>query len=149
MTAAAETSLGLTSDEVDERRRAGLGTEVEIPTSRPLSVIIRTNVLTRFNAILGTLMVVIIIVGPFQDGLFAVVLVLNTLIGIAQELRAKRTLDHLAVVSAPRVRVWRDGAPREIAAGELVVDDVIDASRGDQIPLDGVVLDGVIELDES
>ena len=149
MTAAAETSLGLTSDEVDERRRAGLGNEVEIPTSRPLSVIIRTNVLTRFNAILGTLMVVIIIVGPFQDGLFALVLVLNTLIGIAQELRAKRTLDHLAVVSAPRVRVWRDGAPQEIAAGELVVDDVIDASRGDQIPLDGVVLDGVAELDES
>jgi len=141
MTAAAETSLGLTSDEVDERRRAGLGNEVEIPTSRPLSVIIRTNVLTRFNAILGTLMVVIIIVGPFQDGLFAVVLVLNTLIGIGQELRAKRTLDHLAVVSAPRVRVWRDGAPQEIAAGELVVDDVIDASRGDQIPLDGVVAD--------
>ena len=107
MTAAAETSLGLTSDEVDERRRAGLGNEVEIPTSRPLSVIIRTNVLTRFNAILGTLMVVIIIVGPFQDGLFAIVLVLNTLIGIAQELRAKRTLDQLAVVSAPRMALKR------------------------------------------
>ena len=149
MTAAAETSLGLTSDEVAERRRAGLGNEVQIPTSRPLSVIIRTNVFTRFNAILGALMVVIIIVGPFQDGLFAIVLVLNTLIGIAQELRAKRTLDQLAVVSAPRVRVWRDGAVDEVAAGELVVDDVVDVGRGDQVPLDGVVLEGVAELDES
>jgi cation-transporting P-type ATPase E len=149
MAAPAEALLGLTSDEVLERRRAGLGNEAEVPTSRPLSVILRTNVFTRFNAILGTLMAVIIVVGPFQDGLFAFVLVINTLIGIAQELRAKHTLDQLALVSAPGVRVWRDGALREAAVSELVVDDVIDVSRGDQIPLDGVVLDGAAEVDES
>src|SRR5579864_6994711 len=139
MAAPAEALLGLTSDEVLERRRAGLGNEAEVPTSRPLSVILRTNVFTRFNAILGTLMAVIIVVGPFQDGLFAFVLVINTLIGIAQELRAKHTLDQLALVSAPRVRVWRDGGLQEGAVSELVVDDVIDLSRGDQVPLDGVV----------
>src|SRR3974390_1112554 len=128
MARATTAPLGLTTAEVDERRRAGLANDAALPTSRPLWVIIRANVFTRFNAILGVLMAVIIVVGPFQDGLFAIVLVLNTLIGIAQELRAKRTLDHLAVVSAPRVRVWRDGAPQPVAAGDLVLDDVIDVS---------------------
>ncbi len=140
---------GLTAEDVAQRRRDGRGNEAHIPTSRPLSVIVRTNVFTRFNAILGTLMAVIIVVGPFQDGLFAFILVINTLIGIAQELHAKRTLDHLALVSAPRVRVWRDAVVVETAVADLVVDDVIEVTRGDQIPLDGVVLDGALELDES
>ena len=140
---------GLTSAEVAERRLDGRGNEVEIATSRPLSVIVRTNVFTRFNAILGVLLAVIIVVGPFQDALFAFVLVLNTLIGVGQEVRAKRTLDRLALISAPRVRVWRDGSVVETAVRDLVVDDEVDVARGDQIPLDGVVLDGVLELDES
>jgi len=141
--------LGLTAAEVDERRRDGRVNEEVAPTSRPLWLIVRANVLTRFNAILGTLMVVIIIVGPFQDGLFAIILVLNTLIGIGQELRAKVTLDRLALVSAPQVRVWRDGALAGAGAGELVEDDLIELGRGDQVPLDGVVVDGVLEVDES
>jgi cation-transporting ATPase E len=144
--------LGLTSAEADERRQAGLGNDAALPTSRPLWLIVRANVCTRFNAILGVLMAVIIIVGPFQDGLFAIVLVLNTLIGIAQELRAKRTLDRLALLSAPTVRAWRDGAARPVAVHDLVVDDVVELARGDQVPLDGVVLavgDGGLELDES
>ncbi|HVM67065.1 MAG TPA: HAD-IC family P-type ATPase, partial [Acidimicrobiales bacterium] len=148
----AATALGLTSAEVDEQRRQGLVNDGALPTSRPLWLIVRANVCTRFNAILGVLMVVILIVGPFQDGLFAVVLVLNTLIGIAQELRAKRTLDRLALVSAPTVRVWRDGAQTSVAAQDLVVGDVIELARGDQVPLDGEVLavgDGGLELDES
>jgi cation-transporting ATPase E len=144
-----EAPHGLTADEVAERRRDGRGNDAEVVTSRPLSVILRTNVFTRFNAILGTLMAVIIVIGPFQDGLFAFVLVLNTIIGIAQELRAKRTLDRLALINAPRVRAWRDGTLVDAVVGELVVDDEIELERGDQIPLDGVVVDGVLELDES
>src|SRR3974390_999780 len=153
MARATTAPLGLTTAEVDERRRAGLANDAALPTSRPLWVIIRANVFTRFNAILGVLMAVIIVVGPFQDGLFAIVLVLNTLIRIPQELRAKRTLDHLALVSTPRVRAWRDGAVVTLPPQDLVVDDVIELARGDQVPLDGVVLrgdaDGGLELDES
>ena len=80
-------------------------------TSRSVAEILRANILTRFNLILGILLAVILVVGQPQDALFGIVLVANALIGIGQELRAKRTLDRLAVLSAPRVRVIRDGAP--------------------------------------
>src|SRR5580692_2982079 len=85
-----------------------------------------------------------------QDALFGIVLVTNALIGIAQELRAKRTLDRLAVLSAPRVRVIRDGAPHEIAVGDLVADDLVDLRAGDQLVADGVVRASTsMEADES
>ncbi|MHB8464187.1 MAG: HAD-IC family P-type ATPase [Acidimicrobiales bacterium] len=142
-------ATGLTSVEADDRRRRGLGNEDVPSTSRPLSQIVRTNVLTRFNAILGGLLVLIIVVGPVQDGLFGLVLVLNTVIGVGQELRAKRTLDHLALLSAPQVHVRRDGRRADVAVGDLVVGDVVEVVRGDQIPLDGIVLDGSFEIDES
>jgi cation-transporting ATPase E len=141
--------VGLSAADAEARRAEGLGNEVAAGSSRPLRVIIRANVLTRFNAILAVLLAVIIVVGPFQDGLFALVLVLNTLIGIIQELRAKRTLDRLAVVNAPKVRVWRDGAVEPLDGSELVIDDVVELGRGDQLAVDGVVVSGNLELDES
>ena len=140
---------GLTGTEVEGRRAQGLGNDEPPATSRTFRQIVAANVWTRFNAILSVLLAVIIVVGPFQDGLFGIVLVLNTLIGILQEVRAKVTLDRLALVSAPRARVRRDGATAEVALGELVVDDVVELRPGDQIPLDGVVLSGVMDLDES
>jgi cation-transporting ATPase E len=140
---------GLTAADVASRRAEGLGNTVVVVTSRPISQILRTNVLTRFNAILAGLLLVIIVIGPFQDGLFGVVLIANTLIGIGQEIRAKRTLDRLAVLSAPKARVRRDGVTVEVPLDELVVDDILVIGRGDQIPLDGVVVDGEIEIDES
>ena len=105
---------------------------------------------TRFNAILGTMLAVILVVGPIQDATFGVVLVANTLIGIVQEVRAKRTLDALAVLNAPRARVLRDGAEAEIAVEGVVLDDLLVLRTGDQIPCDGVVrhADG-LEVDES
>src|SRR5689334_4930898 len=84
---------GLTGAEAAQRRRDGLGNDYRPPTSRPVSVILRTNILTRFNALLGSLLVVIVVVGPLQDALFGLALVANTLVGIVQELRAKRALD--------------------------------------------------------
>ena len=92
---------GLTSSEVAERRSAGLTNEAGERTSRSVSEILRANILTRFNLILGVLLAVILVVGQPQDALFGIVLVANALIGIGQELRAKRTLDRLAVLSAP------------------------------------------------
>jgi len=141
---------GLTSSEVAERRSAGLTNEGGERTSRSVGEILRANILTRFNLILGVLLAVILAVGQLQDALFGIVLVANALIGIAQELRAKRTLDRLAVLSAPRVRVIRDGAPQEVATGELVADDLVDLRAGDQLVADGVVRASVsLQADES
>src|SRR5205814_2337583 len=112
--------------------------------------IVRANVFTRFNAILGVMLAVILAVGPIQDATFGIVLVANALIGIVQEMRAKRTLDELAVLNAPRALVRRNGANVEVAVEAVVLDDVVELRTGDQVVCDGSVLasDG-LELDES
>ena len=141
---------GLTSAQVAERRSQGLANAGGERTSRPVAEILRANVLTRFNFILGVLLAVILVAGQPQDALFGIVLVANALIGIAQELRAKRTLDRLAVLSAPRVRVIRDGTPQDIAVAELVAGDLVDLRAGDQLVADGVVRASAnLEADES
>ena len=131
--------VGLSSAQVAERRSRGLTNAGGERTSRSVADILRANVLTPFNLMLGILLAVILVVGEPQDALFGIVLVTNTLIGIVQEVRAKRTLDRLAVLSAPRVRVIRDGASSELAVDELVVDDLIELRPGDQLVADGVV----------
>src|SRR5579864_2374145 len=143
-------SAGLSSAEVAERHSRGLTNAGGERTSRSVAEILRANILTRFNLILGVLLAVILVWGEPQDALFGIVLVSNALIGIAQELRAKRTLDRLAVLSAPRVRVIRDGTPRDIAVEELVADDLVDLRAGDQLVADGVVRDSAsVQADES
>ena len=143
-------SAGLTSSEVAERRSRGLAGDGGERTSRSIAEILRANLLTRFNFILGTLLAVILVAGQPQDALFGIVLVTNALIGIGQELRAKLTLDRLAVLSAPRVRVIRDGAPREIPVADLVPGDLVDLRAGDQLVADGVVrASASLQADES
>src|SRR5258708_4928897 len=143
-------STGLTGAQVAERRSRGLTNAGGEHTSRSVAHIRRANILTRFNFILGVLLAVILVVGQPEDALFGVVLVTNALIGIAQELRAKRTLDRLAVLSAPRVRVIRDGAARDIAVADLVAGDLVDLRAGDQLVADGVVrASASLEADES
>jgi len=141
---------GLSSAEVAERRSRGLTNAAGEHTSRPVADILRANIFTRFNLLLGVLLAVILVWGEWKDALFGIVLVTNALIGIAQELRAKRTLDRFAVLSAPRLRVIRDGAPREIGVEELVADDLVDLRAGDQLVADGVVRDSAsLQADES
>jgi cation-transporting P-type ATPase E len=141
---------GLTDAEVRERIARGAVNDSRERTSRTFVEIVRANVLTRFNAILGVMLAIIVVVGPLQDGLFGIVLVANALIGIVQELRAKRTLDKLAVLSAPKARVVREGSAREVAVGAVVLDDLLELRTGDQVPADGVVRVAVgLELDES
>jgi len=141
---------GLTTAEVEERRRRGLTNDVPDPTSRSVADIVRANVLTPFNFLLGTLLVIILAVGEYRDALFGIVLVLNALIGIVQEVRSKRSLDRLALLNAPRAAVIRDGTAVELATRELVLDDVIVLSTGDQIAVDGrVLLTTGLEVDES
>ena len=140
---------GLTTAEVEARRERGQGNEEHLPTSRSIAHILRANILTRFNAILGALFAAIVIVGPFQDALFGFVLVLNTAIGVVQELRTKRTLDRLAVLAAPHVRIRREGETLDCTDDQLVVDDLVELGPGDQVPLDGMVVEGFLEVDES
>jgi cation-transporting P-type ATPase E len=147
---AATAGRGLTSAEVDDRRRRGLTNDAPDPTSRTVADIVRANVFTPFNFLLGSLLVVILAVREYRDALFGIVLVLNALIGIVQEVRSKRSLDRLAVLNAPRATAVRDGTPVEVPTKELVLDDVIVLGLGDQITVDGRVLSTAgLEVDES
>lgn len=120
------------------------------PTSRSFAEIIRANVFTRFNAILGSLLVVILIVGPPQDGLFGIVLVANVLVGIVQETRAKRSLDRLAVLTAPKARVVRSEGVVDCLVGAVAVGDVLVLDAGDQVVVDGVIVATEhLDVDES
>ncbi len=141
---------GLTQQEARDRVLAGQVNTPPPAAGRTVGQILRANVLTRFNAILGALFVLVMIVGPPQDALFGVVLAVNVAIGVAQELRAKRALDRLAILTAARVRVLRDGVVTQIAQDEVVLDDVLDLRRGDQVPVDAAVVSAEgLELDEA
>ncbi|MGI8662461.1 MAG: HAD-IC family P-type ATPase [Acidimicrobiales bacterium] len=143
-------TLGLGAAEVDERVRTGLVNRVSGRSSRSVAEIVRANVVTRFNAILGTLLLVILVVGPLNDALFGIVLVSNTVIGVVQELRSKLALDRLALVHSPTATVWRSGVARALPVGDVVLDDVIDVGAGDQIVVDGELLvANRLEIDES
>ena len=150
MTAAGERATGLTSAEVAERVSRGEVNDVPVRSSRSTAEIVRANVFTRFNAIIGTLFVVIMVVGPVQDALFGFIIVANTGIGIIQELRAKRTLDNLAVVGEARPRVRRDGASQELTNAGIVLGDLVELGSGDRVTVDGRIseADG-LEVDES
>jgi cation-transporting P-type ATPase E len=145
-----ERDRGLTSEEVAQRRARGEVNAVPTGTSRSLVSILASNLFTRFNVLLGVLLIAILVIGPIQDALFGLVLLVNTPIGIVQELRAKRTLDRLAVLTTITARVIRDGVEQEIPTSELVAGDVIDLRTGDQVPVDGCVLRAAgLEIDES
>lgn len=142
--------VGLTATEVAERHRTGRANVTSNPNRRTLADIARANILTRFNAILGTLLVVVLLIGDYRDALFGIVLVTNAVLGIAREVRAKRTLDRLDLVASPQVNVIRDGRAQLVAVAEVVLDDVLLINRGDHVPVDGTVLAGDnLEIDES
>jgi cation-transporting P-type ATPase E len=119
-------------------------------TSRSVWAILRANVLTRFNAIIGTLLVVVLVFGPPQDGLFGLVILVNSAVGIVQELRAKRSLDALALLAEAPVRVRRGGAEVAVPPTDVVPGDVVVIGSGEKAPVDGelVSLQG-LEVDES
>jgi cation-transporting ATPase E len=141
---------GLSAAAVRDRVARGATNDVPTVPTRSVAQIVRANVFTLFNAILGGLLLIILLVGDLRDALFGLVLVANSGIGIIQELRAKRALDRLVLVTAPVVRVVRDGVVREAQAPEVVIDDVLALRPGDQVVVDGAVLssDG-LEIDET
>jgi len=141
---------GLTTAQVAERVARGEVNDVPVRSSRSMAEIVRANVFTRFNAIIGGLFLVILVVGPIQDGLFGFVIVANTAIGVIQEWRAKKTLDSLAVIGEARPTVRRDGAAVPVSTSQIVLDDVIELGPGDKVVVDGEVVEAdSLEIDES
>ena len=141
---------GLSAAQVAERVSAGHTNEYRERTSRSAAQILRANVFTIFNGILGVALVLVLALGHWADALFGFVLLLNTATGTLAEIRAKRALDRLAVLETPRAVVLRDGAEKEVAVGEVVLDDVVRLSSGQQVPADGEVITSEgLEIDES
>ncbi|MFE2263450.1 cation-translocating P-type ATPase [Streptomyces griseosporeus] len=141
---------GLTAAQVAERVARGDVNDVPVRSSRSLGEIVRGNVFTRFNAIIGVLWLIMLFVAPIQDSLFGFVILANTGIGIVQEWRAKQTLDSLAVIGEAKPMVRRDGAAVPLHTSEIVLDDLLEIGPGDKIVVDGVCVeaDG-LEIDES
>ncbi len=144
------TPNGLSAAEVADRRARGLTNDVPATNTRTYGQILATNLFTRFNFLLGGLLAVMLVVGPLNDALFGGVLIANALVGIVQEVRAKRTLDRLTILSAPRALVVRDGVEQDVAVNEVVLDDVLELTPGDQVVVDAEVIEaGGLEVDES
>ena len=145
-----EALRGLSGAEVRERVARGQINRAHTPTSRTWRQIASAHVFTRFNALLGALWVIVMAVGSWRDALFGVVIAINAAIGILQELRAKRTLDRLALQTTARVHVLRDGRLADLSREDIVQDDVLELSSGDPVPVDCLVLRASeLELDES
>lgn len=145
-----DVTQGLTKDQVAERVAAGLTNDVPDRASRSIRDIVRGNVFTRINAILTVLLVIVLATGSIIDGMFGLLIIANSGIGIIQEIRAKRTLDALAIVSQAKPVVRRDGVAAPLAPREVVLDDIIELGSGDQIVVDGEVVDAAaLEVDES
>ena len=141
--------MGLTAQEVENRILKG---EINTPddgADYTLKDIIRENVLTYFNLIFLVIAVCLCLVRSFRGLTFLPVIIANTLIGIVQEWRSKKLLDKLRIVTVPKVRTFRDGKVQEIATSELVLDDVIELTSGNQIPADAVLEDGELMVNES
>ncbi|MFJ2966462.1 HAD-IC family P-type ATPase [Streptomyces collinus] len=141
---------GLTGAQVAERVERGQVNDVPVRSSRSTLGIVRANVFTRFNAIIGVLWLIMLVVAPIQDSLFGFVILANTGIGIVQEWRAKKTLDSLALIGEVRPTVRRDGTAAQVSTSEIVLDDLIEIGPGDKVVVDGVCVeaDG-LEIDES
>ncbi|MGN0039448.1 MULTISPECIES: HAD-IC family P-type ATPase [unclassified Rhodococcus (in: high G+C Gram-positive bacteria)] len=141
---------GLATEQVAERVARGQTNDVPDRASRSVKDIVRANVFTRINAILGVLLLIVLATGSIVDGMFGLLIVANSSIGIIQEVRAKRTLDKLAIVSQTRPVVRRNGSSGELPPREVVLDDIIELGPGDQLVVDGTVVESAgLELDES
>jgi cation-transporting ATPase E len=145
-----DVATGLSAAEVAERLARGATNDVPARASRSVREIVRANVFTRINAILGVLLAIVLATGSVIDGLFGLLIIANSGVGIIQEIRAKRTLDQLAIVSQARPTVRRDGSVTALLPHEVVLDDIIELGSGDQVVVDGVVVESEgLEVDES
>ena len=140
---------GLTSAQVKERQAAGWANEAVDSPTKPVGQIVRENVFTFFNLIFVVLACCLVLVGSFKNMLFLVIAAANTVIGIVQQIRSKRTVDKLSLLSAPRCGVVRDGNLISVPSAQLVRDDIAQFAAGDQIPADAEVVEGSAQLNEA
>jgi len=141
---------GLTDAEVARRVARGQSNAVPERATRSVAAIVRANVFTRINAILGVLLVIVLATGSVINGLFGLLIIANSVIGIVQEIRAKQTLDKLAIVGQAKPLVRRQSGTRTLPPSEVVLDDIIELGPGDQVVVDGEVVEGEnLEVDES
>jgi cation-transporting P-type ATPase E len=141
---------GLTDVEVAQRVAEGKSNAAPERATRSIAAIVRANVFTRINAILGVLLVIVLATGSLINGLFGLLIVANSVVGMVQEIRAKQTLDKLAIVGQAKPLVRRQSGTRTLAPGEVVLDDIIELGPGDQVVVDGeVVEEENLEVDES
>ncbi len=143
-------AAGLTDAEVAERVAEGKTNDVPTRAARSVSEIVRANVFTRINAILGVLLVIVLSTGSVINGAFGLLIIANSAIGIVQELRAKQMLDKLAIVGQAKPLVRRQSGTQALMPSEVVLDDIIELGPGDQIVVDGEIVEETnLEVDES
>lgn len=140
---------GLTDEEVRQRVEEGLTNRADISTDKTTKEIVISNVFTYFNLIFLVIMILLIMVGSFRNLTFLPIIIGNTVIGIVQEIRAKKTLEKMSLLNAPHADVIRNGSVKQISTEELVKDDVILLTAGKQICADAVVISGNIQVNES
>lgn len=140
---------GLTDEEVRQRVEEGLTNRADISTDKTTKEIVVSNVFTYFNLIFLVITILLIMVGSFRNLTFLPIIIGNTVIGIVQEIRAKKTLEKMSLLNAPRADVIRNGSVKQISTDELVKDDVILLTAGKQICADAVVISGNIQVNES
>ncbi|GAA2792907.1 HAD-IC family P-type ATPase [Mycolicibacterium pallens] len=145
-----DVAAGLSADDVAARVAAGQTNDVPTRASRSVAEVVRANVFTRINAILGVLLIIVLSTGSLINGMFGLLIIANSGIGIIQELRAKKTLDNLAIVGQAKPTVRRQTGTKPLPPNEVVLDDVIELGPGDQIVVDGELLEAAnLEVDES
>ena len=140
---------GLTDEQVNARIAEGKVNADENPNTRTYKQIVRENTLTFFNFLNLVLLVLVLMVGSYKNAFFVCIIIINTLIGIAQEIRAKKTIDKLAILTARKSVVIREGQKWTVPTEELVLDDVVCLKTGDQVPADARILEGGLEVNES
>ncbi|MFP7696386.1 HAD-IC family P-type ATPase [Trueperella sp. LYQ143] len=141
---------GLTTEQVEQRRAAGRANELPPRTGKTVRQIVQQNVFTRINAILAVLLVMVLSTGSWINAAFGLLIVVNSAIGIIQELRAKHTLESLSIIGEEHPRVWRDGTVVEVKQEDLVLDDLVELAAGNQIVVDGeVATSDYLSVDES
>lgn len=145
----ADPNVGLTQEQVAEYRRCGWTNRSIEPPSKSTKEIIKENTVTYFNFIFILLAILLIMVGAYNDLTFLPIIIANSLIGIVQELSAKKTLDKLTMLNAPKARVIRNGKLRTINAEHLVLDDIVVFDAGNQIPADAVLVTGSVKVNEA
>ena len=140
---------GLTAKQAEKRKKDGLNNYDTQPKGKSVKRILYDNIVTLFNILNLLLGIAVFVVGSYKNMLFLGVMFFNTIIGIIQELRAKSAIEKLSIVSATKAVVIRDGAKQSVSTEDIVLDDIIQFSQGNQIPVDSVIVSGECEVNES